>query len=73
VQFLENKKRFHTAWVIRVFDSGPATSGLPRLTDVIRPARLVRLVPISEVASFGARTTPDQNVWVVVRHGMESL
>ena len=29
----------------------PVTSGLPQSTDVIRPARLVRLVPTGEVAS----------------------
>jgi len=29
----------------RRFSGRPATSGLPRTTDVIRPARLVRLVP----------------------------
>jgi hypothetical protein len=33
----------------RRFDPLPATSGLPRSTDVIRPARLVRFVPIPEV------------------------
>src|ERR1700674_1024032 len=31
------------------FDSLPATSGLPRITDINRPARLVRLVPGAEV------------------------
>jgi len=39
----------------RRFGPLPATSGLPRSTDIIRPARLVRLVPIqlqkSKVAS----------------------
>jgi hypothetical protein len=29
-----------------------ATSGLPRITDINRPARLVRLVPIPEVTSL---------------------
>jgi hypothetical protein len=29
----------------RRFDPLPATSGLPRTTDISRPARLVRLVP----------------------------
>jgi len=28
------------------FDREPATSGLPRSTDIVRRARLVRLVPI---------------------------
>src|SRR5260221_2869651 len=32
----------------RRFDPMPATSGLPRTTDVIRPARLVRFVPGAE-------------------------
>jgi hypothetical protein len=37
----------------RRFDGRPATSGLPRSTDIIYPARLVRFVPNSEVvASF---------------------
>jgi hypothetical protein len=31
----------------RRFDCGPAASGLPQSTDIIRPARLVRLVPIA--------------------------
>ena len=33
-------------------DRRPATSGLPRTTDIVRPARLVRFVPISEVAGL---------------------
>jgi hypothetical protein len=33
----------------RRFDPLPATSGLPRTTDIIRPARLVRNVPMPEV------------------------
>src|ERR1700676_4452121 len=33
----------------RRFDPEPATSGLPRSTDIVRPARLVRLVPQAEV------------------------
>ena len=31
------------------FGLGPATSGLPRSTDIVRPARLVRFVPTAEV------------------------
>lgn len=34
----------------RRFDPLPATSGLPRSTDVVRPVRLVRFVPTAEVA-----------------------
>ena len=34
----------------RRFDRLPATSGLPRITDIARPAWLVRLVPISNIA-----------------------
>jgi hypothetical protein len=30
---------------LRHFDRVSATSGLPRTTDIIRPARLVRFVP----------------------------
>ena len=30
------------------FDPLPATSGLPRSTDINRPAQLVRLVPIPD-------------------------
>jgi hypothetical protein len=33
----------------RRFDPLPATSGLPQPTDIVRPARLVRFVPIAEV------------------------
>ena len=35
----------------RRFHCGPAASGLPQSTDIIRPARLVRLVPICDIAS----------------------
>ena len=34
----------------RRFDPLPATSGLPRTTDIIRPARLVRNVPTGDIA-----------------------
>jgi hypothetical protein len=33
----------------RRFDAQPATSGLPQSTDIRRPARLVRFVPLAEV------------------------
>jgi len=33
----------------RRFDPLPATSGLPRSTDIIRPVRLVRLVPTADI------------------------
>jgi hypothetical protein len=33
----------------RRFDALPVTSGLPRTTDIIRPARLIRFVPRTEV------------------------
>jgi hypothetical protein len=35
----------------RRLDRGPATSGLPQITDIARPARLVRFVPQAEVAA----------------------
>jgi hypothetical protein len=34
------------------FDPLPATSGLPRITDIHRPALLVRLVPRTEVVAL---------------------
>src|ERR1700676_3428668 len=34
----------------RRFDPLPATSGLPQTTDIIRSARLVRLVPTGDIA-----------------------
>jgi len=37
----------------RHFDRGPAPSGLPRSTDIIRPARYVGLVPMHKVAAIG--------------------
>jgi hypothetical protein len=40
----------------RRFDTLPTTSGLPRITDIIRPARLVRFVPKRDAgkeAQFG--------------------
>ena len=36
----------------RRFDPLPATSGLPRSTDIVRPARLVRFVPTSYIAGL---------------------
>jgi hypothetical protein len=33
----------------RHFDSGPATSALPRITDIARPGRLVRFVPERDI------------------------
>jgi hypothetical protein len=33
----------------RRFGRQPTTSGLPRSTDIVRPARLVRFVPTTEV------------------------
>jgi hypothetical protein len=33
----------------RRFDSQPATSGLPRSTDIARPAGLVRFVPVTDI------------------------
>jgi hypothetical protein len=36
----------------RRLERRPVTSGLPRLTDVIRPGRLVRFVPIGDIASL---------------------
>jgi len=33
----------------RRFDPLPATSGLPRSTDIVRPVQLVRFVPLTEV------------------------
>jgi hypothetical protein len=35
----------------RRFDGRPVTSGLPLSTDIARPARLVRLVPLSAVCT----------------------
>src|ERR1700738_4120981 len=35
----------------RRFDPLPAVSGLPRTTDIIRPTRLVRFVPIGDESS----------------------
>jgi hypothetical protein len=35
----------------RRFASRPVTSDLPQSTDIIRPARLVRLVPLAEIAA----------------------
>ena len=41
-----------TGWGQKLrFDALPATSGLPRSTDIIRPARLVRFVPIPDLAA----------------------
>ena len=34
----------------RRFASWPAVSGLPRGTDIVRPARLVRFVPMGDIA-----------------------
>ncbi len=39
----------------RRFDIQPATSGLPRSTDIARPVRLVRLVPKTEIYRRGCR------------------
>jgi hypothetical protein len=36
----------------RRFGDQPATSALPRSTDIIGPARLVRFVPTTEVAAL---------------------
>jgi hypothetical protein len=36
----------------RHFDRPPVTSGLPQLTDIPRPAQLVRFVPILLQKSF---------------------
>jgi hypothetical protein len=50
VQFLENRKRFHTAWVKSArFDPLPIPSGLPRLANIRSVRRHVSFVPISEV------------------------
>jgi hypothetical protein len=37
----------------RRFDPLPATSGVPRTTDIIRAARLVRLVPTTDTIAPG--------------------
>jgi hypothetical protein len=37
-------------------DRGLATSGLPRTTDIIIPARLVRLVPIAAIEAVARLT-----------------
>src|ERR1700738_5336087 len=42
-------KSYHTLGQKLRFDLGPATSALPRSTDIIRPVRLVRFVPRREV------------------------
>jgi hypothetical protein len=36
----------------RHFDRGPAPSGLPRSTDIVRPPRHVELVPDSDLGRF---------------------
>jgi hypothetical protein len=46
--------RVSTLGQSRHFDRGPAPSGLPRSTDIIRPARLVRLVPARDIPLEGS-------------------
>jgi hypothetical protein len=38
----------------RRFDAPPVTSGLPRSTDIIRPAQLVRFVPQADILTIAA-------------------
>jgi hypothetical protein len=42
-------RAFSKSFQSRRFGGRPATSGLPLTTDIVRPTRLVRLVPNSEV------------------------
>jgi hypothetical protein len=51
----------------RRFELGPATSGLPQSTDIARPARLVRFVPIPEVHSFKQLRADCKNAVLVGR------
>jgi hypothetical protein len=45
-----NRKGRHVRWgSIASVDAPPVTSGLPRSTDIVRPARLVRFVPTTDV------------------------
>jgi hypothetical protein len=48
----------------RRFDLLPATSSLPRTTDINRPARLVRFVPTTDIAvSFDHLVGTGQKHW----------
>jgi len=53
----------------RRFERRPITSGLPRLTDINRPARLVQFVPIPEVGGLYSITSLAlaSKVWGIVR------
>jgi hypothetical protein len=44
----------------RRFDPLPATSGLPRSTDIIKPVPLVRLVPSADLLNHLVGDSPDQ-------------
>src|ERR1700724_3377907 len=48
-----NARPDHTLGQKLRFDLGPATSALPRSTDIVRPVRLVRFVPMHKVAAIG--------------------
>jgi len=48
----ESHRATSLLYLSRRFDAPPATSGLPQSTDIARPARLVRFVPIVLQKSF---------------------
>src|ERR1700686_3352866 len=57
-------RSFHTAWVKSdVFDPVPVTSGLPRTTDIIRPARHVANVPKADVPHFHSEAAHRSGVY----------
>ena len=49
----------------RYFDRGPARSGLPRSTDIVRPSRHVGLVPTGDISRLARSPDPSYNIsWV---------
>jgi hypothetical protein len=64
----------------RRFDPPPATSGLPRSTDIARPVRLVRLVPQADITpivrgKFRNHTSfsPRGRGWIRAGRGISSI